>query len=76
MTLDLVVLIGIWVIFPILLICFVPKYRVREMVAVFMFFQTLTWVFSIGLTYFDLLSAPIREFLNSTKVNFTLKVEA
>ena len=73
MTLERAVLIGIWITFPILLICFVPKDRVREMIAVFMFFQTLTWVFSLGLTYFDLLSAPIREFPNAKKVNFTVE---
>ncbi|MFC0472767.1 CBO0543 family protein [Halalkalibacter kiskunsagensis] len=73
MTVERTVLIATWIIFPLFLLKFVPKERYREMIAVFLFFQTLTWLYSIGLTYFGLLSAPIREFPNATKINFSVE---
>lgn len=33
----------------------------------------LTWLFSIGLTYFGLLEAPVRLFKHATKINFTME---
>lgn len=68
---ELAVIIAIWVIFPIILYFAVPRERVREMIAVFLFFQMLTWLFSIVMTKFGVLSAPIREFPEATKINFS-----
>ncbi|MDF0726369.1 hypothetical protein PY093_06520 [Cytobacillus sp. S13-E01] len=73
MTVERVAQIVLWVVFPLLLYKVTPRYRIREVVAVFLFFQMLTWLFSIGLTYFDLLSAPVREFQEATKINFTFE---
>lgn len=73
MTVDQLTLLFIWTIFPLLLLIFVPKDRVRELIAVFLFFQTLTWLFSIVLTHYDLLGAGTLEFPNATKVNFSLE---
>ncbi|MDZ5471561.1 CBO0543 family protein [Bacillus sp. 31A1R] len=56
-----------------MLIIFVPKKRIRESIAVFLFFHFLTWLFSIGLTYFGLLEAPFREFPYATKINFSME---
>ncbi|QOR67848.1 hypothetical protein IM538_06865 [Cytobacillus suaedae] len=68
---ELAVIIAIWVIFPIILYFAVPRERIREMIAVFLFFQMLTWLFSIVMTKFGVLSAPIREFPEATKINFS-----
>ncbi|QOY38401.1 CBO0543 family protein [Anaerobacillus isosaccharinicus] len=73
MTNEQIVLFVLWITLPVILYKVIPKSRRREMVAVFLFFQTLTWIFSITLTYFGLLSAPVREFPDATKVNFSLE---
>lgn len=73
MTNEQIVLFVLWITLPVILYKVIPKSRRREMVAVFLFFQTLTWIFSIALTYFGLLSAPVREFPDATKVNFSLE---
>jgi hypothetical protein len=61
----------LWIILPTVLLIVVPRNRLRESIAVFLFFQMLTWVFSIGLTYFGLLKSPYRIFETATKINFT-----
>ncbi|MBE4909637.1 hypothetical protein IMZ08_16410 [Bacillus luteolus] len=71
MSIDFTVILAIWVIFPLILYFAVPRDRVREMIAVFLFFQMLTWLFSIVMTKFGVLSAPIREFPEATKINFS-----
>ncbi|WP_369679962.1 CBO0543 family protein [Bacillus sp. FJAT-45066] len=45
----------------------------REVVATFLFFQMLTWLFSIGLTNAGLLEAPVRFFKDATTINFTME---
>jgi hypothetical protein len=67
------VLIGLWIVLPIVLFKVVPRDRVREAIATFMFFQMLTWLFAIGLTYAGLLEAPVRVFKHATKVSFTME---
>lgn len=71
MSIEVIVLIAIWVTFPLILYFAVPRDRVREMIAVFLFFQMLTWLFSIVMTKFGVLSAPVRLFPEATKINFT-----
>lgn len=67
------VLIGLWVVLPIILLKVVPRDRVREAMATFMFFQMLTWLFAIGLTYAGLLEAPVRFLKHATKISFTME---
>jgi hypothetical protein len=67
------VLIGLWVVLPIVLYIVVPRDRIREAMATFMFFQMLTWLFAIGLTYAGLLEAPVRIFKHATKISFTME---
>ncbi|MHC0036265.1 CBO0543 family protein [Pseudoneobacillus sp. C159] len=73
MSFDYLVILALWVICPFILLITVPRYRIREFIAVFFIFQTLTWLFSITLTAFDLLSFPIRLFPNATKIGFTME---
>lgn len=73
MTFDYIVLLVLWIILPIVLYIIVPRHRIREFLAVFLFFQTLTWLFSIGLTYFEFLESPVREFKFATQINFTVE---
>lgn len=70
---DYFVLISLWVVLPILLWKVVPKTRIREAVATFLFFQMLTWVFSIALTNAGLLEGPVRFFRDATTINFTME---
>jgi hypothetical protein len=71
MSVDRIVIILLWIILPIVLWVVVPRHRIRESVAAFLLFQTLTWVFSIGLSYFGFLASPVRLFENATKISFT-----
>lgn len=73
MNYDYYVLALLWIILPIILWKVVPRERMREAIAAFLFFQMLTWLFSIGLTYAGLLEAPIRFFKDATRINFTLE---
>jgi len=70
---DYLVLLILWITLPMILWNVIPRDRVREAIATFLFFQMLTWLFSIGLTYAGLLEAPVRIFKYATKINFTLE---
>jgi hypothetical protein len=70
---DYIVIIVLWIVLPILLFKVTPKDRIREALATLMFFQTLTWLFSTGLTYFGLLESPIRLFQEATQLSFTME---
>ncbi|MCM3763685.1 CBO0543 family protein [Neobacillus niacini] len=71
MSFDYFIIVMIWVISIITLFLAIPKARIREFVAVFLFFQALTWMFSITLTAFGLLSTEVRLFEHATKISFT-----
>ncbi|GAA0343356.1 hypothetical protein GCM10008967_37250 [Bacillus carboniphilus] len=73
MNFDYYVLTGIWIVFPIILWKAVPRNRIREAIAAFLFFQMLTWLFSISLTFAGLLEAPVRFFKKATDINFTME---
>ncbi|MEH7237640.1 CBO0543 family protein [Bacillus sp. JJ1562] len=73
MKFDYYILILIWITFPVVLWKVIPRERLRESIATFLFFQMLTWLFSIGLTYTGLLEAPVRLFKHATKINFTME---
>jgi hypothetical protein len=73
MTFDYGVLLGLWVVLPLLLLVVIPRSRVREFLVVLIFFQSLTWIVSIVLTAFGLLSSPVLEFGKATKINFTME---
>jgi hypothetical protein len=71
MSVDIIVILLLWIILPLTLIVIIPRHRIRESVAAFLLFQTLTWVFSIGLSYFGFLASPVRLFENATNISFT-----
>ena len=73
MKFDYFVMILLWIVLPFVLWKMVPRYRLREALATFLFFQMLTWLFSIGLTYSGLLESPIRIFKHATKINFAME---
>ncbi|MEH7381303.1 CBO0543 family protein [Bacillus sp. JJ1533] len=73
MNFDYYVLILFWLVLPVVLWRRVPANRLREAIATFLFFQMLTWVFSIGLTYAGLLESPVRFFKHATKISFTME---
>lgn len=73
MTIDQITLLFLWILFPLLLLIFVPKDRIRELIAVFLLFHALTWSFSIVLTHYGLLQAGTLEFPHATKINFSLE---
>lgn len=73
MNFDYYVLTGILIVFPIILWKAIPRNRVREAIAAFLFFQMLTWLFSISLTFAGLLDAPVRFFKEATDINFTME---
>lgn len=60
-----------WIVSVVLLFIVVPRSRIREYLAVFLCFQALTWLTSIILTSFDMLSSPVRLFDRATKISFT-----
>jgi uncharacterized membrane protein YgdD (TMEM256/DUF423 family) len=68
---DYFILAMIWIICIITLLLVVPRSRFREFVAVFLFFQALTWIFSITLTAFGAISTDVRLFERATKISFT-----
>ncbi len=70
---DYFVLLLLWIIFPFILYKMVPRNRLREAIVTFLFFQMLTWLFSIGLSYTNTLESPIRLFKYATKLNFTME---
>ncbi|WP_026574355.1 CBO0543 family protein [Bacillus sp. UNC438CL73TsuS30] len=70
---DYLVLLLLWLIFPISLWKVIPRSRLREAIATLLLFQMLTWLFSIYLTYFGLLESPVRIFKHATKINFTME---
>ncbi|WP_442920039.1 CBO0543 family protein [Metabacillus sp. B2-18] len=51
----------------------IPKNRLREAIATFLFFHMLTWLFSIGLSYTNTIESPIRFFNYATKISFTME---
>ncbi|MEH7384255.1 CBO0543 family protein [Bacillus sp. JJ1521] len=71
MNFDYYILILLWIGIPVVLWKGVPRSRLREAIATFLFFQMLTWVFAIGLTYAGLLESPVRFFPHASKVSFT-----
>lgn len=73
MSLDYYVTISLWIFLPIILWIVVPHNRWREAIATLLFFQMLTWLFSIGLTFAGLLDSPVRIFKYATKISFTME---
>ncbi|MFC4801344.1 CBO0543 family protein [Neobacillus sp. GCM10023253] len=71
MNFDYFILAMIWIVSIITLLIVVPRPRIREFMAVFFFFQSLTWIFGIVLTAFGILSTEVRLFEHATKISFT-----
>ncbi|MGG1678273.1 CBO0543 family protein [Neobacillus sp. NRS-1170] len=72
MTVDVLVLILIWVIGFIAFMLFIPKNRRRRFLIAFMICQSFTWLIAVLLVYFDRISYPIREFPKATHLLLAL----
>ncbi|MDN3019163.1 hypothetical protein PH210_23605 [Paenibacillus sp. BSR1-1] len=72
MTVDILVLILLWVIGLLASMLFVPKNRLRRFLIAFMICQTFTWLSAVLLVYFDRISYPIREFPKATHLLLAL----
>ncbi|WP_066254537.1 CBO0543 family protein [Neobacillus drentensis] len=70
---DLYVTLILWLLLPFLLWKLIPRNRLREAIATLLFFQMLTWLISIFLTYFGFLEPPFRLFKHATKINWTME---
>ncbi|WP_412759027.1 CBO0543 family protein [Neobacillus cucumis] len=70
---DSYVMLILWIVLPFILWKVTPRNRLREVIATLLFFQMLTWLFSIFLTYFGLYEPPFRLFKNATKINWTME---
>lgn len=73
MNMNMIIVILLWTILPTMLWLIIPKNRVREAIAAFMFLQMLSWLFSIGLTAAGYLESPFRIFMYATKISFTME---
>lgn len=73
MNTNIIAAILLWTVLPAMLWLIVPKYRLREAIATFMFFQMLSWLFSIALTAAGYLESPFRIFAYATKIGFTME---
>ncbi|WP_223592332.1 CBO0543 family protein [Neobacillus bataviensis] len=72
MTVDVWVLILIWMIGFAAFMLFVPKNRRRRFLIAFLICQTFTWLIAVLLVYFDRISYPIREFPKATHLLLAL----
>lgn len=70
---NLYVMLLLWIVLPLILWKATPRNRLREVIAVLLFFQMLTWSFSIFLTYIGLYEPPYRLFKQATKINWTME---
>jgi hypothetical protein len=59
MNLDVYLMLLLWIILPLIFWKVIPRNRLREAIATLLFFQMLTWLFSIFLTYFGLNEPPL-----------------
>lgn len=73
MNINLITVILLWTILPTMLWLIIPKNRLREAIAAFMFFQMLSWLLSIALTAAGYLESPFRIFMYATKISFTME---
>src|SRR5690554_5718518 len=73
MDVNYLTLILLWVLLPISLWIAVPRNRLREATATFLFFQMLSWLFSFGLTAAGMPESPFRVFMYATKITFTME---
>lgn len=71
MSLGFWVVLVSWIASAIILYLVIPRSRVREFIAVILFFQMVTWLFSITLCAFGVLSSSVRIFDWATKISFT-----
>lgn len=72
MTVDVLVLILMWVIGLLSFIFFTPKNRKRRFILAFFICQTLTWLDSLLLVKFHLIAFPVREFPKASDLLLTV----
>ncbi|MCR2803647.1 CBO0543 family protein [Paenibacillus soyae] len=71
MTLDRIVLLSAWLLTIILIVCFIPRSKIREAQIVFMFKQVLTWPLGVLIVQFGLIEYPVREFPQAFHSSFS-----
>jgi hypothetical protein len=73
MSIELIVESAAWIISIGLLILLVPIKRIREAIVVFLFKQTITWLFGLIVVELRLIEYPVRLLNLSTKASFTFE---
>lgn len=56
-----------------LLLKFVPRYKIREANQIFLFKQFLTWILGLAVAEYKLIEYPVRFFAYATRASFTFE---
>ena len=70
---DLLILVVAWVVTIIMLILFIPKKKIREAQLIFLFKQSLTWLFGLLVVELRLIEYPVEFLKYATKTSFTFE---
>ncbi|WP_337913689.1 CBO0543 family protein [Cohnella zeiphila] len=73
MTMDRIILIGIWIVTSVLVIITTPRNKMREAIVIFLFKQALTWLFGFLVVQYKLLEYPVREFPYASRSSFSFE---
>lgn len=73
MTMDRIILIGIWIITCLLLIYSIPLHKIRQAFVIFTFKQTITWLLGVLVVEYKLIEYPVREFSYAIKTSFSFE---
>jgi hypothetical protein len=72
MSIERIIIIGIWVIGALFIVLFIPRKKIREAIMAFLFCQALMWLIVLINVRLGLLRFPVREFPSATDLPFTL----
>ncbi|AGK55834.1 CBO0543 family protein [Bacillus sp. 1NLA3E] len=70
---DYIVLISVWCVTILGLLYFVPRNKIREAIAIFLFKQSLTWLFGLMVVQLGLIEYPVREFPKASHTSFSFE---
>lgn len=73
MTMERIILIGIWIVTILLLIFTIPRNKIREAFVIFSFKQMLTWFFEFLVVQYKLIEYPVREFPYAARKSFSFE---
>ncbi len=70
---DILILIAAWIITTIILVCYIPKEKIREAQLVFLFILLITWLIGLLVVEFGLIEYPVEFFQHATQTSFTFE---